>query len=110
MRREVLLLEEMVDAAMQVMDLVQGHDAESLRADRQRRDALLWNFMVLGEAASHLPPSFKAEHRELDWARPTQLRNRIVHGYWSVDLDILVDTAIGSPGLRSATPRRARQA
>ena len=41
MRREVLLLEEMVDAAMQVMDLVQGHDAESLRADRQRRDALL---------------------------------------------------------------------
>ena len=29
----------------------------------------------------------------MDWARPTQLRNRIVHGCWSVDMDILVTTA-----------------
>ena len=27
------------------------------------------------------------------WARPSQLRNRIVHGYWSIDLEILHTTA-----------------
>ena len=29
----------------------------------------------------------------MNWARPSQLRNRIVHGYWSIDLEILHATA-----------------
>lgn len=92
MRREALLLVEMVDAARQAMTLVAGRD-DALREDRLRRDALLWNFMVLGEASSQLPAEFKADHPEVNWARPTQLRHRIVHGYWSVDMDVLITTA-----------------
>ena len=92
MRREALLLVEMIDAARQAMTLVAGRD-DALREDRLRRDALLWNFMVLGEASSQLPAEFKADHPEVNWARPTQLRHRIVHGYWSVDMDVLITTA-----------------
>lgn len=92
MRREALLLVEMVDAARQAMTLVAGRD-DALREDRLRRDALLWNFMVLGEASSQLPAEFKADHPEVNWARPTQLRHRIVHGYRSVDMDVLITTA-----------------
>lgn len=93
MRREALLLEEMIDAANQAMTLAAGRNADELHNDRLHRDALLWNFMVLGEAAAQLPPPFKADRPDVDWARPTQLRNRIVHGYWSVDMDILLTTA-----------------
>lgn len=45
----------MIDAAEQATRLVAGLEVESLTHDRQRRDALLWNFTVLGEAASQLP-------------------------------------------------------
>ena len=93
-RREVLLLGEMIDAAEQAQHLVAGHDVEAIEADRQRRDALLWNFTVLGEAASQLPGEFKSAHPAVDWTRPSQLRNRIVHGYWSIDLEVLHATAI----------------
>ena len=93
MRREALLLVEMVDAARQAMTLVAGRDGDELCEDRLRRDALLWSFMVLGEASSQLPAEFKADHPEVNWARPTQLRHRIVHGYWSVDMDVLITTA-----------------
>ena len=48
MRRDVLLLEEMIEAAVQAVDLVEGVAVEDLAADRIRRDALLWNFAVLG--------------------------------------------------------------
>jgi uncharacterized protein with HEPN domain len=51
MRRDVLLLEEMIEAAIQAVELVEGVAVEDLAADRIRRDALLWNFAVLGEAA-----------------------------------------------------------
>ena len=49
--------------------------------------------IVLGEASSQLPAEFKADHPEVNWARPTQLRHRIVHGYWSMDMDVLITTA-----------------
>ena len=40
--------------------LAADQTAESLASDRQRRDALLWNFTVLGEAAAQLPDNLKA--------------------------------------------------
>lgn len=92
-RRELLLIGEMIDAAEQAQSLVSGRTVEAIVADRQVRDALLWNFTVLGEAAAQLPEEFKKSHPSVNWARPSQLRNRIVHGYWSIDLEILHTTA-----------------
>ena len=110
MRRELLLLEEMIDAAEQAHLLAMDQTPESLAADRQRRDALLWNFTVLGEAAAQLPDDFKADHPEIPWQQPSRLRNRIVHGYWSIDLDILLTIAtVRLPGMVDQL-RNARQA
>jgi uncharacterized protein with HEPN domain len=109
MRRELLLLEEMIDAAEQAHLLAVDQTPESLAADRQRRDALLWNFTVLGEAAAQLPDDFKAHHPEIPWQQPSRLRNRIVHGYWSIDLEILITTAAERlPGMvaQLGTPMR----
>ena len=92
-RREVLLIGEMIDAAEQARSLVAGRSVEDIQADRQVRDALLWNFTVLGEASTQLPEDFKKAHPSVNWARPSQLRNRIVHGYWSIDVGILHTTA-----------------
>jgi uncharacterized protein with HEPN domain len=93
MRRDLLLLREMIEAAEQAQQLVAGVDVEALAEDRQRRDALLWNFTVLGEAANQLDPQIKARFPEVEWAQPARLRNRVVHGYWSVDLEVLHTTA-----------------
>src|SRR5664279_1471668 len=93
MRRDVLLLEEMIEAAGQAVELVEGVTVEDLAADRIRRDALLWNFAVLGEAAAQLSAELKQEFADVAWRQPARLRNRIVHGYWSIDLDVVHATA-----------------
>lgn len=54
---------------------------------------MLWNFTVLGEAASQLSEEIRAAHPDVEWHRPVSLRNRIVHGYWSVEMEILTSTA-----------------
>jgi uncharacterized protein with HEPN domain len=94
MRRDLLLLSEMLDAAEQAIGLTAGITLDALEKDRQRRDALLWNFTVLGEAASQLSADLTRRFPDVPWRRPAQLRNRIVHGYWSVDVQILHTTAI----------------
>jgi uncharacterized protein with HEPN domain len=106
MQRDVLLLTEMIEAAGQAQELTAGVTAGDLEADRQRRDALLWNFTVLGEAAGQLSDDVKARFPEVSWQQPVRLRNRIVHGYWSVDMEILHTAARQQlPGFRADLER-----
>lgn len=93
MQRDVLLLEQMIEAAEQAVALVGGVTVEDLAADRTRREALLWNFTVLGEASAQLSVELRQRFADIAWRQPARLRNRIVHGYWSIDLDIVHATA-----------------
>jgi uncharacterized protein with HEPN domain len=93
MQRDVLLLHEMIDAAEQARQLVAGRSVPDILADRMRRDSLMWNFTVLGEAAGLVSEATNARFPHVPWRNPVRLRNRIVHGYWSVDVDVLYTTA-----------------
>jgi uncharacterized protein with HEPN domain len=93
MQRDILLLTEMIDAAEQAQQLTANVTVSELESDRQRRDALLWNFTVLGEAAGQLSAELKDRFPDIPWQQPMRLRNRIVHGYWSIDMEVLHTTA-----------------
>jgi len=93
MQRDRLLLTEIIDAAERIIDLAAERSADDFVTDRDRRDALLWNYTVLGEAIGQLSDEIKSTHGNVAWAAPVRMRHRIVHGYWSVDVDVLVMTA-----------------
>ena len=93
MRRELLLLREMRDAAVVIRELVGDRSSEQVEADTLRRSALLWHFTVLGEAASQVPSETKDCYPKVAWRAATRLRTRIVHGYWDIDVETLVATA-----------------
>lgn len=59
MRREILLLEEMIGAIEQIIKTAADVSEDELSTDRNRRDALLWNFTVLGEASGQLSLEFE---------------------------------------------------
>ncbi len=100
MRRDALLLAEIIDAAERIVELTSGASVEDLDGDRSRREALLWSFTVLGEASSQLDEDLKAESPDVPWRAATAMRNRIVHGYWQISTSILLATAQDDiPGL-----------
>jgi uncharacterized protein with HEPN domain len=74
MRPDILLISEMIDAAEQARQLAVGVSATDLERDRQRRDALLWNFTVLGEAAARLSGDTQARFPNVQWQQPARLR------------------------------------
>ena len=99
MRRELLLLDEIVEASTRAIDIASRHSVDSLRDNLDARDALLWNMTVVGEAVGQLPDAIREDHPDVPWSQPVRLRNRIVHGYWSVDLDVIHSVATGDlPG------------
>ena len=93
MQRDLLLLGEMIDAAEQIRHLAVSVSLDELDERRERRDALLWNYTVLGEAVGQISRGTKKRFPAVAWQQPVRLRNRIVHGYWSIDLEILLATA-----------------
>ena len=48
---------------------------------------------VIGEAASGLSDELTSAHPKVPWRQIVAIRNRVVHGYFEVDLDILWDVA-----------------
>jgi len=110
MQRDLLLRREMIDAVEQAQSLVAGRTASEIDGDRLRRDALLWNFTVLGKAATLVSDATKARFPTIPWRNPARLHDRIVHGYWSVDVGVLHTTALDQLGdfVRQLVDRVAR--
>lgn len=80
MQRDRLLIGEIIDAAERLVELTLDRTPADFDEDRDRRDALLWNFTVLGEAVGQLSEATKGAHPNVVWSDP-------------VALDVLVATA-----------------
>lgn len=84
-----VLLEDIRDAMRKVSNYVEGMNLANFMADEKTVDAVVRNISVIGEAAKHLPEDFKDLHPEIPWAQMAGMRNRIVHDYAGVDLEIV---------------------
>lgn len=96
----------MVEAADSALSYVAGSDKKAFAADKRTQQAVIYNLLVLGEAAAYLAqsfPEFIQAHPDIPWAAMRGMRNRMAHGYFEVDLDIVWDTIQNDlPMLRGA--------
>ncbi len=81
----------MLEAAEKIAARARGR--EVFDADEDTQIVLVHLIQVIGEAASGLSGDFTSEHSEVPWRQIVAVRNRVVHGYFEVDLDILWDVA-----------------
>lgn len=88
-RSKEVLLRHMLDHAREARSYSEGRQREELDTDRMRTLALVRLLEIIGEAAGRMPGEVRAAHPQLPWAQIVALRNRLIHGYDSVDLDIL---------------------
>ncbi len=86
----------MLEAASQAMSFVQGRERGDLDTDTQLRFALLHALEILGEAASRVSPEMRAAHPGIPWQRVVSTRNRLIHAYFDIDLEIVWTTATQS--------------
>jgi uncharacterized protein with HEPN domain len=68
---------------------VAGLDHDSFIKDDKTIDSVVRNLEIIGEAANRLPENFKAQHPEIEWRKVIGLRNRIVHDYFNIDVEIV---------------------
>jgi uncharacterized protein with HEPN domain len=82
-------LRHMLDHAKEAVLLAQGKTRADLDTDRLLNLALVRLLEIVGEAAGRVPETVRARRPEIPWPQIVSLRNRLIHGYDSVDFNIL---------------------
>lgn len=84
-----LLVEDILTAIRKIDRYTTGMDQEAFRQDEKTVDAVVRNLEILGEAARQLPEDVAARYPNVSWHQIAGLRNRIVHDYFGLDLDLI---------------------
>lgn len=89
-RREGLVrLRHMLESSREAVAMAEGKVRDDLETDRKLNLALVRLLEIVGEAASRATDEERALCRSIPWHQITGLRNRLIHGHDSVDMDIL---------------------
>jgi uncharacterized protein with HEPN domain len=89
----LVALRHMLDHAREAVELTRGRTRADLDEDRLLQLALTRLVEIVGEAANRVPTELQERHSALPWAEAIGARNRLIHGYEFVDLDILWEIA-----------------
>lgn len=88
-------LRQMLDHLEEAIALSEGRSQPEFESNRMLYFAMLKLVEIVGEAATRLSESLRAAHPEIPWREIIGTRNRLIHGYDSVDCSILWDIVTG---------------
>ncbi|MDE0096098.1 MAG: DUF86 domain-containing protein [Gammaproteobacteria bacterium] len=83
----------MLGAAREAVSFMHGRTRDDLDLDRQLVLALGKSIEIVGEAASRVTASSRQDLPQIPWDQIIGMRNRLVHAYFDINLDILWTTA-----------------
>lgn len=89
-------LDHMQQAATDACSFVDGLSKDDFLADKRTQQAVIMSLIIIGEAATKVMDQFAKfaeSHSEVPWRSMRGMRNRIAHGYFETNLDVVWDTA-----------------
>ena len=109
-RSESLYLSDILEAIDRILAYTTG-GRETFFADPRTQDAVVRNIEIIGEATRGVSEATKAAHPELPWRDMSDMRNKVIHDYFRVDLEVVWDVVRNDlPPLRSQMEALRRRA
>jgi uncharacterized protein with HEPN domain len=85
-------LEDISVAISDIGSFVQGMSADGFMADKKTVNAVVRSLEIIGEATRKIPEDIRERYPDVPWEEIIGMRNRLIHEYFGVDLDIVWQT------------------
>ena len=88
-------LDHIQQAASDACGFVDGLDKQDFLEDKRTQQAVIMSLIIMGEAVTKLMDryaEFAQAHTQVPWRSMRGMRNRIAHGYFDINLDVVWDT------------------
>ncbi|MCK5772506.1 MAG: DUF86 domain-containing protein [Thermoplasmata archaeon] len=92
LRNDQVLINDIRDSIREIFVIVENMEFDEFDDDRIRQLAVIRLLELIGEASNQVSDDFKKDNREIPWKEMISMRNRLIHGYFSVNTRIVWDT------------------
>lgn len=89
---DTVRIRHILDAAREAVSYAEGHSRADLDIDRKLNLSLVRLLEIIGEAARGVSAQFRETHPDLPWKSMTGMQDRLIHGYFDVNLDVVWET------------------
>lgn len=86
---DAIRIRHLIEAAETAMRFADGRSRADLDDDEMLRLALTKLVEIVGEAAKQVTDATKAAHPAVPWSAAARMRDRLVHHYFDIDIDVL---------------------
>lgn len=87
-----IFLNHILESVDQIEKSMQNITVEFFRSDREKQNAVIREYEIVGEAMKNIPAGFRRKYPQVPWARAMGMRNKLIHEYFGVDLGLIWKT------------------
>jgi len=81
------------EASDRIGSYIQSMNYKNFLNDPKTQDAVVRNIEIIGEAVKNLTQGFKLQHKDIDWKKIAGMRDKTIHFYFGVNLDVVWKTS-----------------
>ncbi len=93
MNRDSQHVLDIVESARLIRAYIEDVTRDAFMRDIQLQDSIIRRFEIIGEASGRVSVPFRERHAAIPWSGMIGLRNRMIHGYDAIDLELVWTTA-----------------
>jgi uncharacterized protein with HEPN domain len=87
-------LQHILNETQYLMDHTAGLSKAEFLGNETLKRAFVRSLEIIGEAAKKIPDDFRQQYSHVEWRAMAGMRDRLIHGYFGVDYDIVWDVVV----------------
>jgi uncharacterized protein with HEPN domain len=86
---DLIRLKHILDASVEIQSFIKDKTQEEFKQDRKLHLSVVHLLEIIGEAGNQISEEVKEQYVDIPWKRIIGMRNRLIHGYFDIDLAIV---------------------
>lgn len=92
MKNNLIFIEDILDSIADIEKFLKDYNIDDLKNDKKTLYAVIRCFEIIGEASKNIDNEFKEKYHNLPWKEMSGLRDKLIHAYFGVDINLLWNT------------------